>query len=197
MLKVEEVLNLPAGDLLRVWPGICDIRHFAEFLNEQRAADEDDRVPIRETIVYVILLYSKDSFLNKKPVEDLQTRIAKAAKLAGLDGENESIQKAIFYLGNDYVRELVVEYLISQNVPNWSNRCALDAQMAENLRIRFKPIQSEKANNDILNKHVLTEHYRDYANEIKKLDSEIFLGHENVRDEAVIRKRTTIESLVK
>lgn len=196
MLKVEEVLNLPAGDLLRVWPQICDIKHFAEFLNKQRAAEQDDRVPVRETIVYVILLYSKDSFLNKKPIEALQSRIVKAAKLAGLDGEDELIQNAIFYLGNGYVRDLVVDYLISQNIPNWSNRCALDAQMAENLRIRFKPIQSEKANNDILNKHTLTEHYRDYANEIKKLDAEIFLGHENVRDEAV-RTRTTLESLIK
>ncbi len=196
MLRVEEVLNLPSGDLLRVWPAICDIKHFAEFLNKQRAAEEIDRVPVRETIVYVILLYAKDSFLNKKPVEALQTRIIKAAKLAGLDGEDESIQKAVFYLDNPYVRDLVVDYLISQNVSNWSNRCALEAQMAENLRIRFKPIQSEKANNDILNKHVLTEHYRDYANEIKKLDAEIFIGHENVRDEA-FRTRTSLESLIK
>ena len=167
-----------------------------EFMSAQRVAEKDDRVPIRETIVFIVLLYNKDSFLNKKPVEGLQIRTLKAAKLAGLDTESELIQKAIFYLDNESVRNCVVDYLILQSDSQWSNRCAIAAQMAENLRIRFKPIQSEKANNDILNKHVLTEQYTDYANEIKKLDADIFLGHDNVRREAV-RKRTTIEALIK
>lgn len=191
-----DVVNLPAGDILKVCPDITDYKCFMEFMSAQKVADKDERVPIRETIIFIILLYSKDSFLNKKPVEELQARLYKAAKLSGLDPEDEDIQKAIFYLDNESVRNTVVDYLISQSDANWSHRCAIAAQMAENLRIRMKPIVNEKADKDILNKHLLTEHYRDYGNEIKKLDNDIFLGHTNVRNEAV-KKRTTLESLVK
>jgi len=191
-----DVLNLPPGDILRVWPQVTDIRCFAEFLTNQKQADKDDRVPVRETIIFIVLLYSKHSFLNKKPVEALEKRILKAAKLAGLDTDDEKIQKAVFDLDNEMVRNTVVEYLIEQSDSDWSDRCAIAAQMRENLKIRFKPIEKEKADKDILNKHLLTEHYNDYKNNLKKLDSEIFLGYENVREEAV-KTRTTIESMVK
>ncbi len=191
-----DVLNLPPGEILKVCPEICDIECFAVFISGQKSAQQSERVPIRETIVYIILLYSKDSFLNKKPVEPLPTRIFKSARLAGLNTEDEAIQKAIFELDNESVRDTVVDYLIYQNVSKWSNRCAIEAQMAENLRIRFKPIQNEKADKDIINKHLLTEHYSDYENEVKKLDSDIFLGHDNIRDIAV-RRKTSLESLIK
>lgn len=190
------VIDLPPGDILKVCPQITDYKCFMEFLSAQKAADEKERVPIRETIIFIILLYSKDSFLNKKPVEALQTRLIKAAKLAGLNPDDEYIQQAVLNLDNESVRNTAVDYLLLQSDSNWSHRCAIAAQMAENLRIRFKPIVNEKADKDILNKHLLTEHYRDYGNEIKKLDADIFIGHDNVRDVAV-RKRTTIESLIK
>lgn len=191
-----DVLNLPPGDILKAWPQVTDIRSLAEFIVRQKDVEQDERVPIRETIIYIVLLYSKDSFLNKKPVEHLQNRILKAAKLAGLDPEDEKIQRAIFDLDSEEVRNTVVDYLIEQDDSNWSNRCAIAAQMAENLRIRFKPIEKEKADKDIINKHLLTQHYRDFSNEIKKLDAEIFIGHDKIRDEAV-RKRSTLESLIK
>lgn len=162
----------------------------------QKGAKEEDRVPLRETIIYIILLYDKESFLNKKPIAPLQVRINRAAAHAGLDPEDEKIQKAIFYLDNEAVRNTVVDYLLFQNISKWSNRCAIEAQMAENLRIRFKPIENEKADKDIINKHLLTDHYRDYDNEIKKLDADIFMGHDNVKNEAV-RTRSSIESMIK
>lgn len=191
-----DVLSLPPGDILAAWPGVTDIRSLAEFIVRQKDVEQDERVPIRETIIYIVLLYSKDSFLNKKPVEHLQNRILKAAKLAGLNPEDEKIQRAIFDLDSEEVRNTVVDYLIEQDDSNWSNRCAIAAQMAENLRIRFKPIEKEKADKDIINKHLLTQHYRDFSNEIKKLDAEIFIGHDKIKDEAV-RKRSTLESLIK
>ncbi len=191
-----DVLNLPPGEILKACPQITDYQCFMEFMQANKAAEPDDKVPVRETIVFIILLYDKGSFLNKKPIEALQTRLVKAAKLAGLDPEDENIQSKILYLENEAVRNCVVDYLLLQSDYNWSDRCAIASQMAENLRIRMKPIEKEKADKDILNKHTLTEQYRDYGNQIKKLDAEIFIGHDNVRDIAV-RKRTTIESLIK
>lgn len=191
-----DVLNLPQGDILAAWPKVTDFRCFVDFMSAQKKAEQEDRVPIRETIIYIVLLYTKDSFLNKKPVEHLQNRILKAAKLAGLDSDDEKIQRAVFDLDHEDVLTTVVDYLIEQNDAEWSDRCAIAAQMRENLRIRFKPIEKEKAEKEILNKHLLTTHYNDYKNNIKKLDAEIFLGHDKVKNEAV-RKRSTLEALVK
>ena len=191
-----DVTNLPPGDLLSVLPEITDYRCFMEFMRVNKAAIPEERVPFRETVVFIILLYDKNSFLNKKPVEHLQNRILKAAKLAGLDAENEHIQEAVFDLDNEAVLNTVVDFLIEQNDADWSDRCAIASQMRENLRIRFKPIEKDKADKEITTKHLLTSQYTDYKNNLKKLDAEIFLGHDKVKNEAV-RKRSTIESFVK
>ncbi len=191
-----DVLNIPAGDIFKACPGLKDIPCFVDFRTKAEKAPKEDRVPVRETILYVYLLYTKDSFINKKPPEPLQTRNIKAAKLAGLNPDDEAIRKAILELENDSVRGIVADYLIFQNVSRWSNRCVIEAQMAENLRIRLTPIENGRADKEILNKHVLTEHYNDYEAHIKNIDLDMFLDHDAVRDFAV-KKRTTLESLVK
>lgn len=133
-------------------------------------------------------------------MEPLPTRRVKSAKLAGLDPENPVIQNEIFNLTSKEVDSLVVDYLIYQSSPQWSHRCAIETQMDENLKIRFKPVESEKGDKDIIEaftkKFVLTEHYTKYNDIIKKLDNEIFADHTDARDSAV-RKRTSLESLIK
>lgn len=189
-----DVLNLPNGDIFKVCPEIKDIPCFVKFDKESGG------LPVREAIIYTILLYTKDSFLNKKPMEPLPTRRVKAAKLAGLDPEKPTIQNDIFNMDSREFDSLVVDFLIYQSSSQWSHRCAVETQMDENLRIRFKPIESEKGDKDIIEastkKFMLTEHYSKYNDIVKKLDNEIFLDHEGVRDSAV-RKRTSLESLIK
>lgn len=185
-----EVLNLPKGDIFEVCPELKEVKCMIDF------SKNNEGLPIRETITYVILLYTKDSFINKKPIDPLSIRANRAAGLSGLDPESELFIKQFFELGNETVRNLIVEYLVHQNFSKWSNRCAIDAQMAENLRIRFKPIENEKADKDILNKFLLTNHYTEYENQVKKLDADIFQDHNSIRDSAV-KKKTSLESLIK
>ena len=189
-----DVLNLPQGDIFKVCPELKDIECFLNF------SKKSGGLPVRETIIYVVLLYTKDSFLNKKPIQVLSDRRVKAAKMAGLDPESKLVQEKIFGIESEVLDECIVDYLIQQNSYAWSDRCAIEAQMDENLRIRFKPISSDKGDKDIIEsstkKFLLTEHFSKYKDTIKKLDMEIFLDHDEKRDIAV-RKKTSLESLVK
>lgn len=191
-----EVLNIPPGDIFKACPELQDIRCFVDFYKMPEG------LPVRETICYVVLLYTKDSFLNKKPVEPLGIRRVKAAKLAGLDHEDELIERLVFGMESEALDSLVIEYLIHQSSYAWSDRCAIEAQMDENLRIRFKSIESDKGDKDVIEastkKFLLSEHFAKYHETLKKRDLEIFLGHDEVRDSAVRKSRkTSLESLVK
>lgn len=189
-----EVLNLPKGDIFEVCPDLKEIKCLFEF------AKKSGGLPVRETIVYIVLLYTKDSILNKKPIQALSDRRVKAARMAGLDPESKLVQEKIFGMDSDILDDCIVKYLIQQSSYAWSDRCAIETQMDENLRIRFKPIESDKGDKDIIEasskKFLLTEHFSKYKDNLKKLDAEIFLDHEDKRDHA-IRKKTSLESLIK
>lgn len=192
-----DVLNLPSGDIFDVCPPFKEITCFVDFSENK---EKRGILPLRETLLYVYMLYTKDSFLNKKPPDDLSIRKIKAAKLAGLEPDHQIVQNDIFGLNNEAIQDLVCSYLISQGSASWSNRCAIEAQMEENIRIRFKPIESDKGDKDTIDastkKYLLTEHFAKYQEQNRRLDREIFIDHEDVKDIAV-RKRTTLESLIK
>ncbi len=198
-----DVVNLPPGDIFEIRPELKETPCFLVF------KDKNIGLPLRETILYVYLLYTKDSFINKKPLDALGTRRVKAAKIAGLDPEDQFVKENIFGTENfnqesrdNYaiLDDLIVDYLIFQNSYQWSDRCAIDAQMEENLRIRFKPIESGKGDKDIIEasskKFLLTEHFSKYKDIVRKLDLEIFSDHEDKRN-AAVRRKTSLESLVK
>lgn len=198
-----DVLNLPPGDIFQVCPELKEIVCFQEF------SKIDSGLPLRETLIYVYLLYTKDSFLNKKPMRVLSDRRIKAAKLAGFDPDSKLVVKSIFAIdtlmpeaakSHEILDDLIVKYLIHQSSHEWSDRCSIEAQMEENLRIRFKPIESDKGDKDIIEastkKFVLTEQFSKYKETIRKRDLEIFADHADIQKTAV-RKKTSLESLVK
>lgn len=198
-----DVLNLPPGDIFKVCPELEGIHCFVDF------SKKESGLPLRETIMYVYLLYTKESFINKRPMDVLSTRRIKSAKIAGLDPEEQFVKENIFgtetfneesRINYAILDDLIVNYLLSQSSYQWSDRCAIDAQMEENLRIRFKPIESGKGDKDIIEastkKFLLTEHFSKYKDIVRKLDLEIFTDHDEKRDVAV-RKKTSLESLVK
>ncbi len=205
----------PGEDLLEYCPRLKDIRCFVDYLK-----DPDPVIDKYKLIAYVVLLYSKDSILNRKPMEDLPNRRLKAARLAGLDAENEDVIHRVFELGQteekktktdengkeyiettykDRISDLVCSYIIYQGHYDWSDRVAIEAQMDENLRIRLKSIESTKGDKDIIEastkKYLLTDHFSEYKAKLKKLDSEIFTDHENVKEKTK-RKRVTLEGMV-
>jgi len=204
--------GLPIDKILR--NGEC-------FLNYERDAEGD--LPVKEVMTYVVLLYTKESFLNKKPMEPLKDRRVKAANIAGLSSDSDTVKDKIFDLGSDKIRELILGYLIQQNQMIWMERCIIEAQILENQRIRFKPItnkvvapvagKKKKGEEDIdsggknieldddkyiveasSKKAILTDHFSKYFDLLKKYDLEIFQDHEDVKA-AVKKTRTTIESV--
>jgi len=207
----------PNEDIFKAVPKLKDIKCFMDYRK-----NPDPDVPVNELIKYVALLYSKDSILNQKPMEDLPNRMLKAAKLSGLDPENEKVISNVFQLQQtcttitikaveegeedseehvyeDRISDLVSGFLIYQGNYAWSDFCATAIQMDENIRIRLKPIESNRGDKEIIEastkKKLLKEHFSEYREDIKKLELELFADHENVK-EIVRRKRTTLESMV-
>jgi len=204
----------PNEDIFKAVPKLKDIKCFTDYIK-----NPDPDVPTKELFTYVVLLYSKDSILSKKPMEDLPNRRLKAAKLAGLDPENEKIISNVFELQQtkttipakteddedetiyeDRISDLVGGYLIHQSNYAWSDRMATEAQLDENIRIRLKPIESGRGDKEVIEastkKMLLTDHFSKYREIVKKLDNEIFADHENVKDK-VKKIKVSLEGYAK
>ena len=202
----------PNEDIFKAVPKLTDIKCFVDYRK-----NPDPDVPMKELITYVVLLYSKDSILNQKPMEDLPNRRLKAAKLSGLNPEDEKVISNVFefkqthkiipaktdeeddeHVYEDRISDLVGGYLIHQAQYAWSDFCATAIQMDENIRIRLRPIESNSDKEIIeasTKKKLLKDHFSGYREDIKKLELELFSDHDNVK-EIVKRKRTTLESMV-
>lgn len=197
---------------------LSDIRCFTEYRD-----NPEKSIDVNSLIKYTVLLYSKDSILNRKPMAQLAERRLKAARMADLDAESPKVIDLVFSLYSPKVRDLILDYLIHQNQMLWSERCIIEAQIQENQRIRLKPIQNkavpakprskpkkdeefeepeqEEGSDDkyILEasnkKSSLTDHFTKYYELIKKYDAEIFGDHETEKEAANKRERKSLESI--
>lgn len=198
---------------------LFDIKCFLDYRD-----DPEESLDVNEVVKYVVLLYSKDSILNKKPMPPLDERRSKAAFMAGLDPEDQAVKDIVFDLMGPRLRTLILEYLIYQNQMIWSERCIIETQIQENQRIRFKPIQNKTAsvvkkkrkkdeeedeepedNREEDDKYILdasnkkyslTDHFKKYYALLREYDAEIFGDHDNVKAVASKRKeRTSLENM--
>lgn len=213
-------VDILSSDSVFSIPGVSDIKCLSQYGKYQ-----DDHFTVDEVIKFVVLLYSKDSIVNKKPMPPLHDRRAKAAILAGLKPDDINVQELLFNLISDQVRDLVLDYMIWFSDDLWMERSIVESQLDENRRMRLKPIQNKttvlpkkkgrKKEDDefededdqsqddayILSaskkKFELTDHADRYQSLIKKYDLEIFMEHEDLRNAAVRRKRVSLEAMVK
>ena len=189
-----DILAKPGEDVFEACPKLKEIKCFTDY-----AREPESLLPVNELITYVVLLYSKDSILNKKPIDELPMRRLKAAKMAGLEAEKTSVVKDVFELESDKVADLIVRYILSQNHYEWADRCACEFQLEENLRIRMTPISKSDDDKKTIEastkKDMLTTHFSKYRKQMKELDAEIFGDNENVVAH-VKKSRATLESLV-
>lgn len=196
-----------------------DIRCFTEYKNAPEKS-----IDVNSLVKYVVLLYSKDSILNRKPMLQLTERRAKASTLADLNAEDQDVKDLVFGLYSKRIRDLIVDYLIHQNQLLWSERCIIEAQIQENQRIRLKPIQKktsskpksrrkkdeqeeqeeEPEDQGSDDKYViessdkkssLTDHFTKYYELLKRYDLEIFTDNEDVKEAAGKRERRSLESI--
>lgn len=140
-------------------------------------------LPLQSTLRYIILIYSKDSFLNKKPMRPLPERQDKAARLAGFERtKNEKyhsqVRFALFELNSEQIFDFVFNYLIYQKSHVWSEICALEYQLAENQRIRMTASDDMK---DMDKKANLTRYNKEWYNTLKEYQVEFYGDHEEVR----------------
>lgn len=191
---------------------------------ESYRRDPDPSLDPSKVIKYVVLLYSQDSVLNSKPMPPLIERRERAAEMAGLNVSDQNVIDNLFDLFSEKIRDLIIDYLIYQNRLVWTERCIIEAQIQENQRIRFKPIQNKtvikprkrkkKEDENVEDdedptedddkyiieasnkKHELTSHYNTYNDLIQKYDTIIFQDHNSVKD-AAVRRRRTLDSMAK
>lgn len=153
-----------------------------------------------KVIVYVVLLYSRDSYLSQKPIEDLSVRKSKALKDTGFDIENPSVRSLLCELKSEPVVDLVVRYLVYQSNFAWSELIALESQMAESLRLRLRPIDEDNKDKDLIDaftkKASMTRFSQEWADMLKKMEQEVFADHDDAKVSNA-RKRVTIESLAR
>jgi len=188
-------------------------------------ADQEQSLPLEPLVSYIVLLYSKDSILNKKPMPPLAQRRRMACHEVGLDPNDENVKSLVFDLESEKVREMILDYLISLNEYLWEERTILEAQIQENHKLRLKPIKNKtaqapkkkkkKEEEDLEDeedkdredddkylleasdkKSKLTDHFEKYYNLLKKYDAEIFGDHENVK-ESLKQPRKTLEDMAK
>lgn len=99
-------------------------------------------------IRYIVILYSVDSFLNKKPVIPLQERQFRAADLAGFNRDKdghfkEVVETGIFQLQDQKVFEMVFQYLVFQHNILWREICTCESELEEFHRLRMKPVEGD------------------------------------------------------
>ncbi len=135
-----------------------------------------------QTIKYIILLYSKDSFLNKKPMRPLEERQHRSAQIAEFEKTGDKyhmqIRHALFELTSEQIFNFVFNYLVYQNDYIWSEICALEYQILENQKFRMSATD-EMA--DMTKKAALTKHNKDFHLALKEYLNEFYGDHEEVR----------------
>lgn len=199
------------------------VAEHAAFVNYK--ADQEQSLPLDSLVSYVILLYSKDSILNKKPMLPLAQRRKAACLEVDLDPNDENVKSLVFDLQSEKVRDMILEYLFSLNEYLWAERNILEIQIQENHKLRMKPIKNktaqapkkkkkpveeefdlddddEREDDDKYlleasdKKSKLTDHFEKYYALLKKYDAEIFGDHDNVK-EAFKKTRKTLEDMAK
>lgn len=182
-MNIDILRFVGSSDILRDCKQLAEIDCFVKYVGKPESS-----IHVNKVIAYVILLYSRDSFLNKKPLDELRVRKIKASKMADLDSENEGVAKALFELRSEPILELITGYLIHQSNFAWMELVALQSQMEESIKLRMRPIDEEgNKEKDVIEafnkKAVATKHSQDWFNMSKGYEAEIFVDHEDVKSQ--------------
>jgi hypothetical protein len=151
-------------------------------------------LPFINVVKYILVLYSKDSWMNKKPMRPLEERQVKAAIYAGFEQKNGRFNEmvyALMELNSDKIFYFTFNYLIYQNDFLWSEICTLEQQMIENQKIRMKFITG-KTDSDFIkmskDKAPLTNVYREWYKAYQEYLGEFFGDHVEIKTAYDIHK---------
>lgn len=140
-------------------------------------------------IRYIIILYSDDSPLNRKPIRPLQERQVTAARMARLKegpkgGYSRFTEAFVFRLEWEELGNVVMDYLIWQNNYIWSEIATLEQQMEENQRLRMAPVTGKTSKDSMMafdKKHNMTKQFKEWHELYKMYLREFYGDHEEVK----------------
>ena len=130
--------------VLDTYPALKMIKSFPLYSEESSYGLKRDLV-----IRYIILLYSEDSILSKKPLAPLEERKFRALDLAGferssLNGDyHEDIVESLLLLNDDIVVDMVMDYLQYLHNDIWTEINIISQELEEYRRIRMSPVSAE------------------------------------------------------
>lgn len=172
-----------------------------EFLSEIHSWNtcNIDIVSKDKLVRYLVILYSYDSFLNKKNPTPLGERKKKALAFAGIEN-SEIITANLLDLENDVVLLMVQDFLIAQRNNIWTEIATTEQQYEEAIRLRLQPIKRDAVDSSQLSaaskKKALRIDCKEMIGELDILYRKFYLDHNDVKDK-VRRKATSLEMLSK
>lgn len=143
----------------------------------------------KHVIMYVVLLYSKDSILNTNPPTPLQERKHKAADLVGIkrnanDNFTQDVTNKLFNLQDEEILACINGYLKLQNDFLIRDIYTTEQEIDELFRLRLKPVSDEKDKDNIgslRNKAALGQLTNEKRKHLEGLYKELYAGHEDLR----------------
>ena len=158
----------------------------------------EDMPVLRDNLaLYLVILYSYDSFLNQRNPIPLDERKEQAATYAGIEIE-EKVEHVLFRLKNKGIVDMVLEFLIAQHDNMWTEIVTLEQQYEEAIRLRLAPVGSgSKAALGAMDlKRKLRDDCKVMLNDLEAYYKKFFLDHNDVRDKTKTRA-TSFETRAK
>jgi hypothetical protein len=190
-MKLDVLSHVNSDDIMGELQELRQIEAFSKYMQ-----DPEGSIPITPLFVYVVLLYSRDSFLFRPPLDELRKRKIKAATLAGLNIENETIKEAVVELMSEKVVDLILGYLIYQASFEFTELCVIEAQIEESQRVRMRGFGAEK-DKDLVQavekKAVLTTAASNWYDLKKKYEKIIFADHSDIKEKSKRKQRISLE----
>jgi hypothetical protein len=137
-LKAES----PTDNIFEIYPELSELDEIRDYMLEQRS--KHDKVLSNQSLFYMLWLYSPDTVLNVKPVEELERRKWKAGNLAefalGGDGNfNDKVLDRFINLGDQAFVKAVLSYLRFRKHDLFREIIVTEEEHFEALRIRMEP----------------------------------------------------------
>lgn len=159
----------------------------------------------KKVVMYVVLLYSADSVLNRVPQIPLEERKLKAADMVGFERNSKDEFKStlvdrVFKFEDDNVFEMVFGFIKYQNNSLWMEIVATENMLDDYIKGMMKKIdeKDDKKNLDALNvKTKLRQEVRSINEDLKQMYKDFYRDHDDFKEKARTRvKRNSIESRV-
>ncbi len=196
-----DVCAIPDGEnVLHNIPQLKKVKAFVDYKGSTKGGLNQDKV-----IKYIVLLYSDDSPLSKKPLAPLEDRKYHAADMAGFKREKktedfrEKIIEQLFLLNDEDVVNMVIEYLTMLHNDVWSEIVITQQELEEYRRIRIAPVSAQYDKDLIMaieKKDKLRASCDDMIKKLKEY-TDIFYGDHNDLKSKSKKQRITLESKAK